>query len=203
MPHPSPRTATTAPTRPTSPAALLSVVALLAFGPAVLGAQPPAAGAARGAGPDPLAALRRRSPHVVVPAGARYDSTCSRALGGDRAVFSVGPDGNLGMPAVREAAARPARSEGERTINVLAAMQRSPAWQAFSAAVHFYEAQGFRHAKTVTTSARMGRPEREGDPIVVMLHVANPHVERPGCEHIHTAVIELAAPGGGAPGEGQ
>lgn len=174
--------------------ALTAAALLLAVAPAHAAAQQPPTSAGRD---DPLDALRRRSSHVVLPAGARYDSSCSRALGTGAAIFSIGPDGELGMAAVREAAARPARSEGERTINVFAAMQRGPAWQAFSDATRFYVAQGFRHTKSVTTSARLERPEAEADPLVVTLRVANLYVDRPGCEHVRTAIIELGVQEGG------
>jgi len=146
---------------------------------------------------DPLAYVRARTAHLVLPADARYDDRCSRALSRANlrpmAVYAVGE-------AVADVAATlvgrdPASLSGADMYALMARQSTSTAGRAFDATIRFYKERGFRIDGVVDSRAvlRWAGPDR--DPIVAVAHLTNvgASVDPASCGHLgNSALLSLS-----------
>ena len=124
---------------------------------------------------DPLAYVRARTAHYVVPPDARYAAACSRAVSaylmGPRAVFAIGRADDATVEALRKKGTT-ALSQKEM-YELMMSQAGGSAGQAQAATMRFYQARGFKISGTVAEAAplRWGGPTP--DPLAISVHMTN------------------------------
>jgi hypothetical protein len=145
---------------------------------------------------DPLAYVRARTAHLVLPPDARYDERCSRALSRANyrpfAVYAVGrPATDV---AARHQGSDPRSLSGKEVHALLAQQANSSAGRAFDATIRFYRARGFETVGTVASTATLHWKGPDRDPLaaVVYLDNAGAGVDASSCGHLgNTALLSL------------
>ena len=146
---------------------------------------------------DPLAYVRERTAHLVLPADARYDDRCSRALSRANllpiAVYAVG------TPAAEVAAGLqgkdPKALSKEDMYALMARQSTSSAGRAFDATIRFYQARGFRVDGVVDSRAVLRWKGPDRDPITAVAHLTNvgAAVDPASCGHLgNSALLSLS-----------
>jgi L-amino acid N-acyltransferase YncA len=106
---------------------------------------------------DPLAYVRARTAHFVLPPDARYDARCSRAM--SQANYRPFAVYAIGRPADDVAAAYQGKDlrslSGKQVYALMMQQANSPVGQAFDATIRFYRARGFETVGTVASTAAL------------------------------------------------
>lgn len=134
---------------------------------------------------DPLEFTKARSPRFVVPPDARYDAQCSRSLSGALAVLTLGVSADSVLRDLERKAQAGQMTDGMAVLQAGAAIDRSPAGRAADAAIRFYLARGFRHARARSLDAMLEHPD-PADSLTVYVSATNPYMDRDGCAHLPT-----------------
>jgi hypothetical protein len=126
-------------------------------------------------GADPLAYVRARTAHFVLPPDARYDETCSRAMSEvlfrPVAVFAVGRPADDIPAGLR---GRELKSLSQKEIyGLIVAQTQSSAGRAFDATIRFYRARGFQTVGTVNSQASLRWKGTAPDPVSAGVHLFN------------------------------
>jgi hypothetical protein len=143
---------------------------------------------------DPLAWLRQKTPHTVVPSTARYEAACSRAVsqqaGNVAAVFTFGVAAPDSWIAVARGSSGPPPTPAGAATRPRAAAAESVAPQTRS----FYSARGFKPQGEQAAFA-WGFLSPDGL-ITATVHGVNPHHALPACQALASgpAITLDAAP---------
>lgn len=145
---------------------------------------------------DPLAYVRARTAHFVLPPDARYDARCSRALSEANykpfAVYAVGrrADDVVAGPGRRD----PRSLSGKEVHALLVQQAASSVGRAFEATIHFYRARGFAIVGTVASTAALHWKGPDPDPLAAVVYLGNAAagVDAASCGHLgNTALLSL------------
>lgn len=145
---------------------------------------------------DPLAYVRARTAHFVLPPDAHYDERCSRALSRANyrpfAVYAVGrPADDV---AARHQGSDPRSLSGKEVYALLAQQANSSVGRAFDATIRFYRARGFEIVGTVASSATLHWKGSDRDPLAAVVYLDNSGagVDAASCGHLgNTALLSL------------
>lgn len=152
---------------------------------------------------DPLAYVKARTAHYLVPPDARYAAACSRAVSaymmGPRAVFAIGRTDDATVDALRQKGTT-ALSQREM-YDLMMRQAGGSAGQAQAATMRFYQARGFTISGTVAEAAPLRWGGATPDALAISVHMTNAvATQGEDCAALgNTAVLILMIDGKAAP----
>ncbi len=155
---------------------------------------------------DPLAYVRERTAHLVLPPDARYDDRCSRALSRANlrpiALYAVGTRADEVGAGLQGKDPKALSNEDMHALMVR--QSTSSAGTAFEATIRFYQQRGFALDGVVDSRAVLRWKGPDRDPITAVAHLTNvgAAVDPASCAHLgNTAVLTLSVGDDGASSE--